>query len=140
MAELQNFIDQYPESTRLDSCNKINDILRAKLEHKDYDIIKQYFNLGDYQADNYKAAITASTNFMKDFPESGFIDEMLYITIDSYYRLAIISLETRKLERLNLAMESYLKLLDLYPKSSYLGKAENIYESCQRMKSNLNQK
>lgn len=140
MAELQNFIDQYPESSRIDSCNKINDLLRGKLEHKEYDIIKQYFNLGDYQADNYKAAITASGNFMKDFPESRFIDEMLYISIDSYYRLAVISLETKKLERLNLAMESYLKLLDLYPKSSYLGKAENIYESCQRMKSNLNQK
>ena len=65
---------------------------------------------------------------------------MLYITIDSYYRLAIISLETRKIKKLEKAMESYLKLLDLYPKSSYLAKAENIYESCQRMKSNLKQK
>jgi outer membrane protein assembly factor BamD len=136
MAELQNFIDQYPESSRIDSCNKINDILRGKLERKEYDIIKQYFNLGDYQHDNYKAAITSSNNFMKDFPESQHIDEILYTQIDAYYRLAINSLETKKLERLNLAMESYLKLLDLYPKSSYLIKAETIYVSCQKMKNN----
>ena len=133
MAELQNFIDLYPESTRIDSCNKINDLLRGKLEQKEHDIINQYFNIGDY-----KAAIASSKNFQKDFPESNFIDEMLFTTIDSYYLLAINSLETKKLERLNLAMESYLKLVDLYPKSSYRPKAESVYESCLKMKSNIN--
>lgn len=137
MAELQNFIDLYPESTRIDSCNKINDILRGKLEKKEHDIINQYFNLGDYQSDNYKAAITSSKNFMKDFPESYYIDEMIFITIQSYYLLAVNSLETRKIERLNLAMESYLKLVDLYPKSNYLQRAESVYESCLRMKNNV---
>ena len=135
MAELQNFIDMYPESTRIDSCNKINDVLRFKLEQKEHDITNQYFNIGDY-----KAAIASGRNFMKDFPESNYIDEILFTTIDSYYLLAVNSVETKKLERLNLAMESYLKLVDLYPKSSYLAKAETVYESCVKIKSNLNQK
>ncbi len=138
MAELQNFIDMYPESSRIDTCNKINDVLRGKLEHKEYDIIKQYFNLGDYQHDNYKAAIKNGQNYIKDFPESNHIDEILYIIIDSYYLLAINSLETKKIERLNLAMESYLKLVDLYPKSSYLSKAESVYESCTKMRNSIN--
>lgn len=133
MAELQNFVDQYPESSRIDSCNKISDLLRGKLEHKEYDITKQYFNISDY-----KAAIVSAKNFAKDFPESVNIDEMLFLTINSYYLLAVNSLETKKVERLDLAMETYLKLLDLYPKSSYLARAESIYESCQRMKSNIN--
>ncbi len=134
MAELQNFIDLYPESSRIDSCNKINDILRGKLEQKEHDITNQYFNIADY-----KATIASAQNFIKDFPESNYIDEMMYITVDAYYLLAINSLETKKLERLNLAMESYLKLVDLYPKSSYLQKAESVYESCIKVKSNINQ-
>ncbi|MES2133057.1 MAG: outer membrane protein assembly factor BamD [Bacteroidota bacterium] len=133
MAELQNFVDQFPESSRIDSCNRIADLLRGKLEHKEYDITKQYFNISDY-----KAAIVSAKNFAKDFPESKNIDEMLYLMIDSYYLLAVNSVETKKLERLDLAMESYLKMLDLYPKSSYLQRAENLYESCQRLKSNIN--
>jgi outer membrane protein assembly factor BamD len=133
MAELQNFIDTYPESSRIDSCNKINDILRGKLEHKERDIISQYFNISDY-----KAAIASSQNFIKDFPESNYIDEMIFIAIESYYLLAINSLETKKLERLNLAMESYLKLVDLYPNSSFLRKAESVYESCLKIKKNIN--
>lgn len=133
MAELQNFIDLYPESSRIDSCNKINDILRGKLELKERDIINQYYNIADY-----KAAIASAKNFIKDFPESNYIDEMMYSILDSYYLLAINSLETKKLERLNLAMESYLKLVDLYPKSSYLRKAETVYESCLKIKNNIN--
>ncbi len=132
MAELQNFIDQFPESTRLDSCNKIYDILRGKLEQKEYDITNQYFNISDY-----KAAIASAKNLMNDFPDSQHIDEMMYLTIDSYYLLAVNSLESKKLERLNLAIESYLKLVDLYPKSNFLSKAENVYESCLKMKSNI---
>jgi outer membrane protein assembly factor BamD len=133
MAELQNFIDQFPESKRLDSCNVIYDLLRGKLEKKEYDITKQYFHISDY-----KAAISSCKNFINEYPESKFIDEMLFITIESYYLLAINSLETKKLERLNLAMENYLKLLDLYPKSNFLRRAESIYESCAKMKNNYN--
>lgn len=133
MAELQNFIDVYPESSRIDSCNKINDILRGKLERKEHDIINQYFNIGDY-----KAAIASSKNFIKDFPESNYIDEMLYTAEESYYLLGINSLESKKAERLNLAMESYLKLVDLYPKSSFLQRAESVYESCLKIKNKIN--
>jgi len=140
MAELQNFVDQFPESSRIDSCNSIADLLRGKLEHKEYDITKQYFSITDYKSGgpDYKAAIVSARNFIKDFPESKNIDEMLYLTIASYYHLAVNSLETKKLERLNLAMESYLKLVDLYPKSIYLTKAESIYQSCTRIKNNAN--
>jgi outer membrane protein assembly factor BamD len=133
MAELQNFIDLFPESSRIDSSNQINNILRGKLEKKEHDITNQYFNIADY-----KAAIASSKNFVKDFPESNYIDEMLFTIIDSYYLLAVNSLESKKIERLNLAMESYLKLVDLYPKSSYLQRAESVYESCVKMKNNIN--
>ncbi|MBS1637900.1 MAG: outer membrane protein assembly factor BamD [Bacteroidetes bacterium] len=133
MAELQNFIDQFPESSRIDSCNKISDLLRAKLEHKEYDITKQYFNISDY-----KAAITSGKNYMKEFPESKAIDEMYYIIINSYYLLAVNSLETKKIERLNLAIDFYKKFVDLYANSSsYAGKAENVYQSCLKLKSNI---
>lgn len=132
MAELQNFIDQFPESSRIDSCNKILDALRGKLELKDYEIIQQYFNIGDY-----KAAISSSKNFMKEFPESKYVDEMMYKMLHAYYLLAVNSLETKKIERLDLAMESYLKLVDLYPKSQFLPKAETIYESCVKLKDTI---
>ena len=126
--EFQSFVDEYPESARIDSCNKLVDKLRSKLENKDYDQIKQYYNLADYFND-YKAVITAAKNFFKEFPDSKYVEEVHYLVIDSWYLLATKSIPSKKLERFDGAIESYLKFVDLYPKSNYLGKAEIVYNS-----------
>ncbi len=131
--ELQSFIDIYNESPRIDSCNKIIDKLHGKLERKDYEIVKQYYKLSDW-----KAAIVATKNFIKEYPSSNLNDEMMYMTINSYYLLAINSIPQKKAERLDGAIENYIKFLDLYPKSSYFSDVENIYTNCKRLKEKLN--
>ncbi len=130
--EFQSFIDEYPDSKRIDTCNLLIDNLRYKLENKDYDLTKQYFKLSDY-----KAAIASSKSFMKEFPGSKFVEELYYLIIDSYYLLAINSISTKKMERLNGAIENYLKFVDLYPQSSFKGKAESVYTSCVEVKDNI---
>lgn len=130
--EFQSFLDQYPQSPKLDTCNLIIDKLRAKLEQKDYEIIKQYYKLSDW-----KATITATKNYIKEYPSSTYNEEMYYLMIDSYYTLALNSVYNKKAERLDAAIENYVKFVDLYPKSSYISRAENIYNSCKRLKENL---
>jgi outer membrane protein assembly factor BamD len=127
--EFQSFIDAYEISARVDTCNIMIDKLRGKLELKDYEIVKQYFKL-----DDWKAAIVSTQLFMKEYPVSLQNDEMFYMLIDSYYLLAINSVESKKAERLDGAIENYLKFVDLYPKSSYISRAESIYTSCKRLK------
>lgn len=130
--EFQAFVDIYPESPKLDTCNFLIDKLRDKLERKDYEIIKQYYKLSDW-----KASIVATKNYIKEYPSSNYNEEMFYLMIDSYYLLALNSIPSKKEERLNGAIENYVKFLDLYPKSLYLSRAENIYNSSQRLKENL---
>lgn len=131
--EFQSFIDLFPQTARLDTCNLLIDELRMKLERKDYEIIKQYFKLSDW-----KASIVACQIFMKDYPSSNHNDEMFYMIIDSYYTLAINSIQSKKEERLNSAIENYVKFLDLYPNSSYISRAESIYNNSKRLKEKLN--
>lgn len=131
--EFQSFVDAYPESKRLDSCNLLIDQLHNKLERKDYEIVKQYHKLMDW-----KAAIVSAKNFIKEYPASSYNEEMYYLMIDSYYTLAVNSIPSKKEERLNGAIENYVKFLDLYPKSSYLSRAESIYNNSKRLKENLN--
>jgi outer membrane protein assembly factor BamD len=130
--EFQAFIDTYPESSRLDTCNVLVDQLNQKLERKDVEIIRQYFNLSDW-----KATIVASRIFIKEYPASRYTEEMMFLTIDSYYLLALNSITSKKEERLNGAIENYVKFADLYPESVYLSRAESIYNQCQKLKSNL---
>lgn len=131
--EFQSFIDIYPQTNKLDSCNIIIDELRSKLERKDYEIIKQYYKLSDW-----KATIVACQIFMKDYPSSSYNEEMYYMIIDSYYTLALNSIYSKKEERLNGAIENYVKFLDLYPNSSYISRAESIYTNSKRLKEKLN--
>lgn len=131
--EFQSFVDNFPESSRIDTCNKLVDKLRQKLENKDYDLYKQYYKLSDY-----KAAIASCKSFLKEFPDSKYVEEAYYIIIDSYYLLAINSIPSKKMERLDGAIDNYLKFVDLYPKSVFLEKAESVYTSCKQVKDNIN--
>ncbi len=127
--EMQNFLNEYPESKRVDTCNILVDKLRFKLERKAYDIAKGYFF-----RDDWKAATPACENFIKDFAESPHNDEMLYLIIQSYYLLAKNSIETKKIDRLEKAMINYLKFVDLYPTSKFLAQAETTYKDCEKLK------
>src|SRR6201988_3162355 len=88
--EIQNFLNEFPESKRVDTCNILMDKLRFKLEKKSYEITKGYFF-----RDDWKAATPACLNFIKDFPESVHNDEMLFMVIKSYYLLAKNSVESK---------------------------------------------
>lgn len=131
--EMQNFLNEYPESQRVDSCNILVDKLRGKLERKAYEIAKSYFFRNDW-----KAATPACENFMKDFPESAHNDEMTFMIIKSYYLLAKNSIESKKPERIEKAIVNYLKFVDLHPNSQFLPEAEVIYKDCERMKKSNN--
>lgn len=127
--EFQSFVDAFPESKLIDSCNTTIDLLRNKLEKKDYEIAKQYFKL-----DDWKAAIVSTQNFIKEYPNSVYNEEMFLVMIESYYLLALNSIPSKREERLDGAIENYVKFVDLYPKSSYLSRAESVYSSCKRLK------
>lgn len=127
--EMQNFVNEYPESPRVDTCNTLIDRLRSKLERKDYEAAKAY-----YFREDWKAAIPAFENFIKDFPESGRVEEVRFLIIKSYYLLAKNSVESKKPERIEKCVENYLKFVDLHPQSSDLKEAEGIYLECLKLK------
>ncbi len=122
--EFQRFTNQYPKSSRIPECNKILDKLRGKLERKSYENSMLYFNMSDY-----KAAIVAFGNHLKDFSDSKHAEEINYLIIKSYYLLALNSIEAKKPERFKSAVDSYIKFVDNFPKGTYLKDAELIYTS-----------
>lgn len=135
--ELQEFINTFPESTKIDTCNKIMDELRGKLERKAYEITKQYYSNEAY-ADQWKAAISSSASFLKEFPNSDKCEEIHFINLKSNYLLAKNSILQKKEERLNNTLESYLKFVDLYPQSKRIDDAERIYKETKKLSEELN--
>ncbi len=112
--EMQLFINLYPESDSLGSCNLIIDKLRSKLERKAIEIGIQY-----YKTRHYKAAVTALESVMNDFPDSQNREEILYFIMKSYYFYAIYSVKDKKDERYQQAIEIYNDIMYLFPDTKY---------------------
>lgn len=131
--ELQFFINKYPESKRKEECNELITKLRAKLELKYYEISKQYYFL-----DDYKAAIVSFENVLKDFPDSKFREEVMYLIVKTNYIYASKSLESKKAERLKSTVDAYNKFVSYYPENSkYNKEAEGYFLSAKKQLENL---
>lgn len=126
MEELQSFINKYPKSDSLNRCNQLMDDLRGKLERKSYNSAMLY-----YKTQDYRAAIIAFKNTLKDFPDIAQREEINYMILKANYQLAVNSVESKKEERLNNTVEAYTKFIDSYPQSKYLKDAEKIFSDVQ---------
>jgi outer membrane protein assembly factor BamD len=112
--DLQNFINRYPDSPFIDTCNVIMDNLRLKLERKEFENVKLYAKM-----ENYKAAAVSAESFLSAFPKSIFREDVYLILVKNSYFLAINSIETKKMERIEKAIERYLTFVTEFPQTTY---------------------
>ncbi len=125
---LQLFINLYPKSTRLEEANRLIIELRDKLVYKSYLSGKLYFDLK-----NYKAAVVALSSSLKDFPDTKYREELMYMLLKAKYLLAINSVEEKKHERLSSALDEYFTFVDEYPESKYRKDAEKYHTTTAKL-------
>ncbi|WP_299526082.1 outer membrane protein assembly factor BamD [Winogradskyella sp.] len=113
--KLQLFVNAYPNSDYLQEANTLVKELDFKLEKKAFEIAKQYDLIKDY-----KASVKSFNNFLFDFPGSNLREEALYYRLHAEYNLAILSIESLKENRLNLAKNYYTAFTKAYPNSEFL--------------------
>lgn len=119
--KMQAFINNYPTSEFLAEANVIVKDLREKLEKKAFETAKQYNTISDH-----KAALVALDNFVTDFPGTKFKEEALYIKLDSAFKLATNSVESKKEERLNNAKTAYLNLMKFNASSTFKKESDEM--------------
>lgn len=124
---LQLFINLYPRSERVEEASKLIQDLRDKLEIKSYENAKLYFNIGDY-----KSAVIAFKNSMRDFPDIKYAEEMEFLTIKSQYLYAKNSFEEKQEERYLEAIQLSNDFADNYPSSKYLKEAEQLKKDSEK--------
>ncbi len=112
---LQQFVDRFPNSPLVDSCNTIVSNLRTKLEVKDFEHVRLYS-----KTMNYRSAVTSSEIFIRDYPVSPFREEAFFILVNNSILLTRNSVDYKKFERANATIER-LRIFNLeFPESKYL--------------------
>lgn len=126
--ELQNFINMYPESSRVPEANGYINELREKLEKKYFEIAKIY-----YKTLKYKAAAIAFDNMLDDYPDTKLREEAMMYSLRSKYELGVnySRFETQEL-RLQNAMTQYKLFVKAYPNSKYKAEADKINQKVEQ--------
>jgi outer membrane assembly lipoprotein YfiO len=122
MDAMQNFLNQYPNSTYSERAVEVISSSQVKLEKKGFDNAEQYLKLKYYQA-----AIIAFDNFKKNFPDSQYLEQVAYLKVLAQFKLAQQSISSKQLERFNATLDFYKELVDNYPKSQFLREAQRFY-------------
>ncbi len=125
--DIQLFIDKYPKSKYVAECNTLIDELRGRLEDKSFRNAKLYYNLSDY-----KAAVVALKNVLKDYPDTKYREEILYLILKSSFNLAEKSVEKKKRERYQNTVDEYYLLVDEFPNTKKIKEAEKIYQKSKK--------
>ncbi len=126
MEAMQSYINMHPSSKRVPEANKLMLDMRSKLEVKDADAAKLYYNLG-----HYKAASVAYKLLLESYPESVAADYYQYMTMRSYYQYAKASIKGKQEERYGNAAAAYQELKNDYPTSKYIVEAEKLNNQIQ---------
>jgi outer membrane protein assembly factor BamD len=121
LTALQEFMNQYPTSHLVDSCNRVMDRLNLQLEDKAYDNAYIYFH-----TEHYRAAAAAMDAFVSDFPSSKRKEEAMYVAAKSSFFLATNSVESKKLERYENVIQRSTKFAELFPDSRYAIEIQNF--------------
>jgi len=94
ISNVQQFVDRYPGSYLVDTCNQIIDQLHFKLERKAFDAVELYD-----RTENYKAAVSAAEAFLENYSRSQFVEKAHYILVKNSYFMTINSIDSKKSER-----------------------------------------
>jgi outer membrane protein assembly factor BamD len=117
------FVSKYPNSGKIAEVGRILTELKEKLLEKSYLSAKFYYNVSDY-----KAAIIALKNSLRDFPDNKHREEQLFLILKSSYLLADNSVANKQKERFQATIDEYYTFVGEFPQSEYSKEAKNMYE------------
>jgi len=121
--EFTIFTAKYPNSSRVDECNKMMNELHERLVEKSYISAKLYYDMKEY-----KAAVVALSNSLKQFAETKYREEMMFLKLNSLYQYAVNSYAAKQKERYQSALDDYYSFMEEFPKSKYSKDVKKIYQ------------
>ena len=137
---MQNFLNRRPASRYYQQANDMINELQVRFETKAYERAKLYYKLSTgLSFRNYlEAALVTFESFKQDYPDSKFNEELMYLSVETSFKLAENSITARRKERFQKTLIYYRDFETRYPKSEYLGKAKSFFSRSQKEIEELN--
>jgi outer membrane protein assembly factor BamD len=127
---MQAFMRKYPASKHYAECKQYLTELQDKLVEKSYLSAKLYYDMGGVML---KAAIVALKSSLEEYPNTKFREEMMWLILDSNFKIAENSIESKKKDRYQTTVDEYYTFISEFPQSKKKNDAQKIYEKSEKM-------
>ena len=117
----QLFVNNYPNSEKVNQCNEKIDKLRKKGEIKEIENAKGYL-----QRRQYQGAIHTFQNILISYPDIDDIENVRFMLVKAYFKFAEKSIEEKQPQRYRDAIAQYNIFKRKYPNSNYLLQADKM--------------
>lgn len=128
IAELQLYLEYYPQSERAKEAQNIMFELQEKLAFKELLATRLYYNLGTYMGNNFQSSVITAQNALKNYPYSKYREGFMYYVIQSKYELAMVSVEEKLQGRYRDVVDEYYNYMNEYPEGKYVKQVKKFYD------------
>ncbi len=116
------FINRFPASPKVEESRGYIKELEEKLVEKSYISAKLYYDMRQY-----KAAVVALNNSLKEYADTKYREEMMFLKLNSLFLYAENSLVIRQKERYQATLDDYYSFMEEYPESKYDREVKRIF-------------
>lgn len=124
---ISEYMIEYPESDRIQTCRQMLDDLNCRHDTKEFEAARLYYKMEDYIA-----ARTSFKNILKDNSENLYREQILYYIAKSAYKYADLSVPEKQKERFMEFEDEYLNFIGELPESKYRKDLDPLYDRCQK--------
>ena len=117
------FLTKFPNSPKAESCKKMIKSLEDKLVEKSYLSARLYYDMKQY-----KAAVVALNNSLKEYANTIYREKMMYLKLNSLFQYAELSLVNKQKERYQATLDDYYSFMEEFPKSTYSKDVNSIFQ------------
>jgi outer membrane protein assembly factor BamD len=117
------FVNRFPGSPKVAEAKKLSKEMQEKLVEKSYLSAKLYYDMNQY-----KSAVTALNNSLKEYADTKYREEMMFLKLNSLYMYAEKSQVNKQKERHQATLDDYYSFMEEFPKSQYAKDVNNIFQ------------
>ena len=129
MASITEYMREHPDDeSHLQACQAMMTDLQDRLDRKDFEAGRQY-----YQMEDYPAARVKLRNVLKTNADNNYREDVLYYTAMASYHYARLSVWQKQRERYLTFVDDYLNFVGEYPESHYRKELDNLYRRVQKI-------
>jgi outer membrane protein assembly factor BamD len=117
------FINRFPVSPKVEESRKLVKELEEKLVEKSYLSAKLYYDMK-----KYRSAVVALNNSLKEYTDSKYREEMMFLKLNSLFLYAENSMANKQKERYQSTLDDYYSYMEEYPQSRFSKEVNGIFQ------------